>query len=62
VLSGEERDRLMALRENYNLTGNVTMCDATPMPKSSLKSINSEIIEQAVREITEKVLSRLNNN
>jgi L-fuculose-phosphate aldolase len=61
VLSGEERDRLMALRENYNLTGNVTMCDATPMPKSSLKSINSEIIEQAVREITEKVLSRLKN-
>jgi len=59
VLSGEERDRLMALRENYNLTGNVTMCDATPMPKNSLKSINSEIIEQAVREITEKVLANL---
>jgi L-fuculose-phosphate aldolase len=62
VLSAEERDRLMNLRDNYNLTGKVTMCDATPMPKSLLKSINNEIIEQAVREITEKVLSRLKNN
>jgi L-fuculose-phosphate aldolase len=59
VLSGEERDRLMALRENYNLTGRVTVCDATPMPKNSFKAISSEIIEQVVREITEKVLSNL---
>jgi L-fuculose-phosphate aldolase len=62
VLSAEERDRLMNLRDKYNLTGKVTMCDATPMPKSSLKPINNEVIEQAVREITEKVLSRLKNN
>jgi len=34
----------------------------TPMPKSSLKSIDKEIIEQAVREITEKVLSNLKNS
>jgi L-fuculose-phosphate aldolase len=62
VLSAEERDRLMNLRDKYNLTGKVAMCDATPMPKSSLKSINNEIIEQVVREITEKVLYRLKNN
>lgn len=59
VLSGEERDRLMALRDYYNLTGRVTMCDATPMTKNSLKAVSSEIIEQAVKEITEKVLVNL---
>jgi L-fuculose-phosphate aldolase len=61
VLSAEERDRLMALRENYNLTGKVTMCDATPMSKSLFKSIGSDITEQIVREITDKVLSNLKN-
>jgi L-fuculose-phosphate aldolase len=71
VLPTDERDRLMTLREKFNLPGRVAMCDATPMPSNpesnsdcgcSLKLNNSDITEQTIREITEKVLSKLKNN
>ncbi len=35
VLPGDERDRLMTLREKFHLPGRVTSCDATPMPSSA---------------------------
>jgi L-fuculose-phosphate aldolase len=35
VLPENERERLMALRPNYGLTGPLTSCDATPMPSNS---------------------------
>ena len=68
VLPEYERDRLMTLRDNFNLQGRLTTCDATPMPSNDhpiietgeMKSYSSEdISEKTVREITEKVLARL---
>ncbi len=68
VLPEYERDRLLALRDNYGLQGRLTTCDATPMPSNDhpivetgeIKSYSSKnISENAVREITEKVLARL---
>jgi hypothetical protein len=32
VLPEYERDRLMGLREKFNLQGRVATCDASPMP------------------------------
>jgi L-fuculose-phosphate aldolase len=64
VLSAEERDRLMTLREKFHLPGKVAACDATPMPSSvhgfseaSLPAVGSD--EQRVRSITERVLAEL---
>jgi L-fuculose-phosphate aldolase len=67
VLPGYERDRLLALRDNYGLQGRVTTCDATPMPSNDHSEIiTSELIgkntEQTIREITEKVLAKLKQN
>lgn len=71
VLPEYERDRLMALRENYGLKGRVAVCDATPMPSNensfsmtsaSTGSNKKEISEQYIREITEKVLAKIKNN
>jgi L-fuculose-phosphate aldolase len=68
VLPEYERDRLLALRDNYGMQGRVTTCDAAPMPSNDhpiietgeMKSYSSEnITEKTVREITEKVLARL---
>jgi len=62
VLSGEERDRLMSLRDKYNLTGKVILCDATPMQIHSSIQGRSGINEQIISDIVEKVLLRLKNN
>jgi L-fuculose-phosphate aldolase len=68
VLPAYERDRLLALRDNYGLQGRFTMCDATPMPSNDRTSIEVEEIsshskkdvsEQTIKEITQKVLARL---
>ncbi len=68
VLPEYERDRLMALRDNYGLRGRVTTCDATPMPSnehsmveaSEIKNYSSEnVSEKTIKEITEKVLAKL---
>ncbi len=67
VLPAEERDRLMGLREKFNLQGRVTSCEATPMPSSSNLSNQSEtkstssnnIGEETIRKIAEGVISKL---
>ena len=64
VLPQHERDRLMALRSTYNLTGHVTMCNAAQTPKSSQahtesKQLPKGINEQTIHEITEQILSKL---
>ncbi len=64
VLPQHERDRLMALRGTYNLTGPVTLCDTTPMHSKSQsysesKQLPKGINEQTIREITEQVISKL---
>ena len=65
VLPGEERDRLMTLREKFHLPGRVTSCDATPMPSSMNGSsdpgdLPDGIDEKTIRAIAEQVIGKLN--
>jgi L-fuculose-phosphate aldolase len=68
VLPEYERNRLMGLREKFNLPGRVTTCDCSPMPNSEQPQIraqeipstcNNEITEQRIKEITEQVLAKI---
>jgi L-fuculose-phosphate aldolase len=64
VLPGEERDRLMTLREKFHLPGRVTSCDATPMPSSMYGSsepgtLPDGIDEKTIRSIAEQVIEKL---
>jgi L-fuculose-phosphate aldolase len=68
VLPAYERDRLLALRDNYGLQGRFTMCDATPMPSNDKPLVEVEEIsgqnkkdvsEKTIKDITQKVLARL---
>ena len=64
VLPERERDRLMTLRDKFNLPGRITSCDATPMPSSQAESFeqpssNEAISEQRIRQIAEQVISKL---
>jgi L-fuculose-phosphate aldolase len=66
VLPENERDRLMGLREKFNLPGRVAVCDATPMPSnagkfSDNKNLIGDISEEKIREITEKVMAKIKN-
>lgn len=65
VLPENERDRLMGLREKFNLPGRVAVCDATPMPSSHKTSksenITDSISEERIREITKKVIDKFQN-
>ena len=62
MLPGDERDRLMTLREKFNLPGRVTSCDATPMPSSVAESVAlpEGIDEKTIRSIAEQVIEKLN--
>jgi L-fuculose-phosphate aldolase len=68
VLPENERERLMDLRDKFNLPGRVATCDATPMPSSTnsagenLQSGNIKIDEQMIREIAEKVIAKIKKN
>ena len=61
VLPADERDRLMSLREKFNLKGRVTACDATPMASSihPAGSLPSGVSEDRIRDITAQVIARL---
>jgi L-fuculose-phosphate aldolase len=64
VLSGEERDRLMTLRDKFHLPGRVTSCDATPMPGSGTDVAESiplpeGVDESTIRSIAERVVAEL---
>jgi L-fuculose-phosphate aldolase len=64
VLPERERDRLMTLRDKFNLPGRVTTCDATPMPSSHSESYETHasadaISEQKIRQIAEQVIAKL---
>jgi hypothetical protein len=59
----------MNLRDKFNLTGRVAVCDTTPMPSNdtpivSTEQVNltntSKISDDAIKRITESVLSKLN--
>jgi L-fuculose-phosphate aldolase len=62
VLPEKERERLMALRPNYGLTGPLITCDTTPLPGNSKLISGSgkiEISEQTINEFAEKVINKL---
>jgi L-fuculose-phosphate aldolase len=54
VLPQNEVDRLMDLRENFNIPGRISSCQAAPVKKNS-----SEVSDTVVQNITEKVLKRI---
>lgn len=67
VLPGEERDRLMTLREKFHLPGRVASCDATPMPSSVYGAsepapLPEGVDEQRVRSIAQRVIAELNKH
>jgi len=64
VLPEGERDRLMTLREKFNIPGRITVCDATPMPSSTTElheqqPVRGAVSEQTIRQIAEQVISKL---
>ena len=71
VLPGDERDRLMTLREKFNLQGRVAACDVTPMMSSNKNIANdcgcsttgtNTITEATIQEITDKIIAKLKNS
>lgn len=61
VLPPAERDRLLQLREKFNLPGRVTACSTENYNFSENNIKSSEIDEQLVQKIAEQVLSNLKN-
>ncbi len=68
VMPTEERDRLLALRGRYNLTGPVTVCNTDPLTPGNkatygcpTTSDSSEISEHDIKKLVEKVLIKLKN-
>jgi len=70
VLPEGERDRLMTLREKFNLPGAITMCDPTPMSKGSMSDQQSNVAasssfkgvsDETIKEITKRVIDKLNS-
>jgi L-fuculose-phosphate aldolase len=66
VLPEYERDRLMGLREKFNLAGRVSTCDASPMMQTG-KSLpvqqeikGNQSIDDMIAKITREVISKLN--
>lgn len=67
VLPENERDRLMSLRERFNLQGRITNCDATPVSNHEFSqsgiqepcSCSKDVTEERIKEIIEKVMTRL---
>jgi len=64
VIPAGERDRLMTLREKFNLSGRVAACDATPMrgvanTASGPGGLPAGIDEAAIRSIAEHVIGKL---
>lgn len=66
ILPESERDRLLGLRQKYNLQGQVAACEATPVKevgqntngnKSSLQ--NETLSEEAIRDIVRRVVEKL---
>jgi len=63
VLPAEERDRLMTLREKFNMSGRVAPCDVTPcdIASSGVKTSSNNADSDLVKKITEQVMAKLKN-
>ena len=61
VLPQNEVDRLMALRQNFNIPGKITACEAANQVNRSVSepSHDKTISDSTVRDITNRVLARL---
>jgi L-fuculose-phosphate aldolase len=65
VLSEHERDRLMTLREKFNIGGKITLCDSTPLSINKMRFdnqndlSNKEIIDEIVKAVSERILTQL---
>lgn len=71
VLGGDERDRLLSLRDQYGIKGRVTACDVNKMagvgspsaaPAAKTTATAGDLNEAAIKEVVEKVLLKLRNN
>jgi len=61
ILSPEERDRLLQLREKFNLSGRVTACSTENYNISESNIKPGEIDDELVQKIAEQVLNNLKN-
>lgn len=63
VLPEYERDRLLSLREKFNLGGRVASCDVTPF-NLSIKSQpqQDKDLDELIKEVTEKVINKLKSH
>ncbi|MGK9367915.1 class II aldolase/adducin family protein [Melioribacter sp. Ez-97] len=62
VLSPQERDRLLGLREKFNLPGRVTVCSTDVNPKAqSANPQPQKLNEGMIQDIVEQVLANLKN-
>ncbi len=68
VLPENERDRLLSLRDKFNLPGRVAACDVNPIKNESpaivsgqynTEAENNDVSEHDIKEIVEKVLQKL---
>lgn len=66
VMNEGDRDRLMTLREKFNLSGKILTCDSTPVSNLNnstnnfSSNSNENISEETIRQITKSVISKLN--
>jgi len=62
VMNEGERDRLMTLRDKFNLSGRILTCDTKPYINSddSKKSSTLSVDEETIKNITKNVISKLN--
>lgn len=63
VLSDYERDRLLALRGNYNLQGRVNVCDTSPLNfnNSDALPVDRNENRQKIDELTKEILKTFRN-
>ncbi|MGK9477815.1 class II aldolase/adducin family protein [Melioribacter sp. OK-6-Me] len=62
ILSPEERDRLLGLREKFNLPGRVTVCSTDPLPITQTKNTQPQKLnESMIQDIVEQVMANLKN-
>ena len=63
VLSDYERDRLLALRGNYNLQGRVNVCDTSPLNfnNSDALPVDRNENRQKIDELTKEILETFRN-
>ncbi len=66
ILPESERDRLLGLRQKYNLQGQVAACEATPLTEGGRNTNENKssvqkgtLSEEAIREIVRRVIENL---